>query len=72
MAEKQKDEIATGYVIGRIGPIGRRKQLRTVIDASAKRFESIHVSAGKPGLEIELSASSLQRLADIAFVLIAA
>ena len=55
-------ERATGYVLGGISPIGTKRALPTVIDDSAAGFPAIHVSAGRRGLEIELSASDLARL----------
>ena len=70
MAEKREVELATGYLVGGVSPIGQKKRLRTVIDTSAEGFKTIHVSAGKRGLEMELSASSLQRLTDATFAVI--
>jgi len=70
MAEKREIELATGYLVGGVSPIGQKKRLRTVIDTSAEGFKTIHVSAGKRGLEMELSASSLQRLTDATFAVI--
>jgi Cys-tRNA(Pro)/Cys-tRNA(Cys) deacylase len=72
MAEKRRVEIVTGYLVGGVSPIGQKKRLPTIIDTTtAQGFKTIHVSAGKRGLEMELSASSLQRLTDATFALIA-
>jgi len=55
-------EKATGYVLGGISPLGTRRALPTVLDASAAALPTIHVSAGRRGLEIELAAADLVAL----------
>jgi Cys-tRNA(Pro)/Cys-tRNA(Cys) deacylase len=62
MADRAKAERSTGYVLGGISPLGQRRQLPTTIDASALEHETIHVSAGRRGLEIELDPNDLVRL----------
>lgn len=62
LADRVKAERATGYVLGGISPLGQRRQLPTTIDASALGYETIHVSAGRRGLEIELDPHDLVRL----------
>ena len=56
-------ERATGYVAGGISPVGQRKRLRVVIDASALGFGTVFCSAGRRGLEIELAPADLVRAA---------
>ena len=58
MADKQQVAVSTGYVLGGVSPIGQKKSLPTIIDSSAQTLASINVSAGRRGLEIELSAGS--------------
>jgi Cys-tRNA(Pro)/Cys-tRNA(Cys) deacylase len=62
LADRTKAERATGYVLGGISPLGQRRPLPTFVDATALAHETIHVSAGRRGLEIELDPNDLVRL----------
>lgn len=54
----------TGYIRGGCSPIGMKKQYKTIIDSSCEDWETIIVSAGKIGYQIELSPSDLIKLTD--------
>jgi Cys-tRNA(Pro)/Cys-tRNA(Cys) deacylase len=71
MAEPAVAERTTGYVLGGISPLGQRTRLRTFVDASATAWESIYVSAGRRGLQLELGPAELVRLTSAAVVPIA-
>lgn len=64
LADPLRAERATGYVVGGISPLGQRRRLPTVVDDSALGFETILVSAGRRGLQIELDPRELVRLLD--------
>ncbi|MFJ9314698.1 Cys-tRNA(Pro) deacylase [Pimelobacter simplex] len=62
MADPRAAERATGYVVGGISPLGQRKAHPTVVDASALAHPTVYVSAGKRGMEVELSPAELVRM----------
>ena len=62
IATPAEAERATGYVLGGISPLGTRRALPTALDTSAAGHPTIHVSAGRRGLEIELAAADLLAL----------
>jgi Cys-tRNA(Pro)/Cys-tRNA(Cys) deacylase len=64
LADKLQAERATGYVVGGISPLGQRKRLPTTVDQAALGWESILVSAGRRGLQIELRPQDLVALTD--------
>jgi Cys-tRNA(Pro)/Cys-tRNA(Cys) deacylase len=64
MADRAEAERATGYVAGGISPLGQRRRLPTTVDETALEHETILVSAGRRGLQLELDPSELVRLTD--------
>ena len=64
MADRTLAEGTTGYVTGGISPLGQRKRLPTHLDASAREHGKIMVSAGRRGLQIELTPDDFVRLTD--------
>lgn len=59
MADPADAQRATGYVLGGISPIGTRSRLSVVLDDTALGFDAVLVSAGRRGLEVELSPADL-------------
>jgi Cys-tRNA(Pro)/Cys-tRNA(Cys) deacylase len=62
MADPAKAERTTGYVAGGISPLGQRRALPTLVDDSALEHDTVFVSAGRRGLEIELAPGDLVTL----------
>ncbi|QSR31665.1 Cys-tRNA(Pro) deacylase [Nocardioides sp. S5] len=59
MADVAAAERATGYVAGGISPIGQKRPHPTVLDASALEHDTILVSGGRRGFDLELAPTDL-------------
>lgn len=68
MATKSDVERATGYILGGVSPLGQKKRLRTIIDASATYNSTVFISAGRRGLDMELAPEDLKTLVSGEFV----
>ncbi|WBB74514.1 Cys-tRNA(Pro) deacylase [Micromonospora sp. WMMD1128] len=62
LADRIAAERATGYVRGGISPLGQRRALPTVVDASALAHPTVYVSAGRRGLQVQLAPADLVAL----------
>lgn len=62
MADGALAERLTGYVLGGISPLGQKKRLPLWLDASADRHDTLYMSAGRRGLEIEMAPADLLAL----------
>jgi Cys-tRNA(Pro)/Cys-tRNA(Cys) deacylase len=62
LADRAAAERSSGYVRGGISPLGQRRTLPTVIDASALDLDRMYVSAGRRGLQASLAPADLVRL----------
>lgn len=62
MADPAAAERSSGMVVGGISPIGQKRALPTVLDASAVEYDTVLVSGGRRGLDVELAPADLVRL----------
>lgn len=71
MADPRAAERVTGYVVGGISPIGQKRALPTVLDDSAAGYETVLVSGGRRGLDLELAPEDLVTVTGAALAAIA-
>ena len=67
MADPHDAAKSSGYIPGGISPIGQKHQLPTVIDESAQLWDSIFVSGGRRGLDIEITPQDLANVTEANF-----
>ena len=61
MADPKLAERRTGYVVGGISPIGQKTEHPTVLDETAELYDTVFVSGGRRGFDIELTPADLVR-----------
>lgn len=67
MADPAAAERSSGMVVGGISPVGQKRSLPTVLDASMQNHENVLVSGGRRGLDVELSPLDLAKLTNATF-----
>ncbi len=67
MADPATAERSSGMVVGGISPIGQKRPLPTVLDASMQQHLTVLVSGGRRGLDVELAPADLARLTNAIF-----
>ena len=58
---------SSGYIPGGISPLGQKNPLPTVIEETAVLFDTVFISGGRRGLDIELNAEDLAELCSASF-----
>lgn len=71
MADPTHAERVTGYVVGGISPLGQKRRLPTVVDISVNDFDTVFISGGRRGLDIEIAPTALVELCQAGLAAIA-
>lgn len=71
LADPRLAEKRTGYIVGGISPVGQKLAHPTVLDESAELFDTILVSGGRRGFDIELAPVDLVRITNATVAAIA-
>lgn len=65
---KQKELLPlTGYIHGGCSPIGMKKFFKTVVDITSKNYDTICISAGKVGYQVELNVNDLEKVIKVEY-----
>lgn len=72
MAAPKDAERVTGYVTGGISPFGQRRAMRAFADSSITAFDTIFVSAGRRGLQVEVRPDDVLRILKVTNTMLAA
>ena len=67
MADPHDASKSSGYIPGGISPLGQKNALPTVIEETAVLFDTVFISGGRRGLDIELNAEDLAELCSASF-----